>query len=58
MAGAESFPKMDWEQRDVPKTFKLFKQKLDIHFKIKKINDPEIQVAHVMRGTGDHGIEV
>ena len=48
-------PKMDWSVQNQADTFKLFKQRIELHFKAKRI-EPEDQVVHILLQVGDEGL--
>ena len=53
---ADKIPLMDWGNPSVRETFALFKQKMELYFKIKGIDDPEPQVPYILRGVDDEGL--
>ena len=48
-------PRMDWLAANQAETFKLFKQRLDLFFKVKKIKNEE-QVSYILLQVGDEGL--
>ena len=48
-------PRMDWSVQNQADTFKLFKQRIELYFKAKRI-EPEDQVVHILLQVGDEGL--
>ena len=48
-------PRMDWSVNNQADTFKLFKQRIELYFKAKRI-EPEDQVVHILLQVGDDGL--
>ena len=48
-------PRMDWLVQNQAHTFKLFKQRIELYFKAKRIA-PEDQVVHILLQVGDEGL--
>ena len=54
MAG--KLPIMDWKSPNIPQTFKLFRQKMELYYIVKKCTEQE-KFANLLLGVGDPGIE-
>ena len=52
---SENIPHMDWLATNQAQTFKLFKQRLELYFKVKKIKKEE-QVSYILLQVGDEGL--
>ena len=52
---ADHLPKMDWGAAHIPSAFKLFKQRCELYFKIKKI-EGESAVTHILLAVGEEGL--
>ena len=48
-------PRMDWSVQNQADTFKLFKQRIELYFKAKRI-EPEDQVVRILLQVGDEGM--
>lgn len=48
-------PRMDWSVENQAETFKLFKQRMELYFKAKRIEEGE-QVVHILLQVGDEGL--
>ena len=48
-------PRMNWSVQNQADTFKLFKQRIELYFKAKRI-EPEDQVVHILLQVGDEGL--
>ena len=48
-------PKMDWKAADTVEAFQFYKQKMEMYFRMKKIN-AALQVDYILTGSGDEGI--
>ena len=48
-------PRMDWSVPNVAETFKLFKQRIELYFKAKRIEIAD-QVVHILLQVGDEGL--
>ena len=48
-------PRMDWSVPNPADTFKLFKQRIELYFKAKRIGT-ENQVVHILLQVGDEGL--
>ena len=54
----KSGPTLDWDSPNLAKAYKMYKAKIQMHLKIKKVEDAETQVCHLIQGMGDKGIEL
>ena len=50
-------PYMNWSGPDLPRTFKLFKQKCEIYFTVRDIK-PEKRASHIRLYVGDEGLRI
>ncbi|PIK37302.1 hypothetical protein BSL78_25862 [Apostichopus japonicus] len=53
---ADSVPKMDWNSSNQGESFKLFKQRLELYFQIKKITGAD-QVPILLLAVGEEGLQ-
>ena len=49
-------PKLDWEASNLAESFKLFKQRCELYFRIKKITGDNA-VAHILLAVGEEGLK-
>jgi hypothetical protein len=51
-------PQLVWQQADLKDKFKLFKQRLELYFKIKKINKKDEKSYYLLRALDDDALQV
>ena len=52
---ADALPLMDWEAGNMAEEFRLFKQKVQLFFRIKHVEGGD-QVPYILRAVGDAGL--
>ena len=54
----EDLPKLNWKQPAPRDKFKLFKQRLELYFKVKKITNDKERCYYLLRALDDDALEV
>lgn len=55
-AMADKPPVMDWSSHNIPESFRLFKQRMELYFTIKSFK-PEEKVATILLASGEEGLK-
>ena len=53
----KQIPDMNWDSDNVPESFKMFKQRLELFFLTKKVKK-EDQVPHILLQIGERGLRM
>ena len=48
---------MDWSASDPANAFKLFKQRMEMYFRLRKVDD-DLKVDHILLALGEEGLRI